>query len=78
MASFEAAVTDPEDGEIVGNAIVWSSNIDGVLGYGPAVATDQLSPGVKHAIMIEATPPPPPPPRQRRHDEFHEHHDRGW
>jgi hypothetical protein len=45
---------DPEDGELRGDALVWSSDRDGVLGTGNHILTPELSRGW-HAINLTAT-----------------------
>jgi hypothetical protein len=42
---------DQEDGVLRDSALAWSSNLDGIIGYGRNVATSQLSVGV-HTIML--------------------------
>jgi len=60
---FEGSATDNEDGSLTGTSLVWSSNIDGLLGYGnsrtcssndPTPCEKSLSPG-SHTITLEAT-----------------------
>lgn len=51
---FSATATDPEDGELTGESIVWSSDLDGELGTGVAVTRDDLSEGT-HQITVTAT-----------------------
>jgi hypothetical protein len=45
---------DPEDGELRGEALVWSSDRDGPLGSGNHVVTPELSRG-RHVITLTAT-----------------------
>lgn len=57
---FTGAASDPEDGTLMGNSILWSSTIDGNLGNGspgnPTLyfATTGLSAGI-HTIRLTAT-----------------------
>ncbi|SLM29233.1 exported hypothetical protein [Desulfamplus magnetovallimortis] len=51
---FTAAITDEEDGPLTGNSVVWSSNIDGFMGYGPSITKDDLSVGT-HTVTVTAT-----------------------
>ena len=52
--TFEGTGTDYEDGELPGSSLVWSSNIDGILGTGNTLATDKLSLG-NHIITLTVT-----------------------
>lgn len=52
--SFAGSASDPEDGPLTGGALVWTSDIDGQIGTGPAFATSGLSIGA-HAITLTAT-----------------------
>ena len=45
---------DPEDGELAASALVWSSDVDGVLGEGLLVTRDDLSIG-PHLITLTGT-----------------------
>ena len=45
---------DPEDGELRGEALVWSSDRDGLLGTGNHIVTPELSRG-RHVITLTAT-----------------------
>lgn len=51
---FIANATDPEDGILTGQAVVWKSDRDGFLGYGTSVTNSRLSVGT-HAITVTAT-----------------------
>ncbi|MGD9732712.1 MAG: choice-of-anchor U domain-containing protein [Desulfamplus sp.] len=51
---FIANATDPEDGILTGQAVVWKSDKDGFIGYGISVTTSRLSVGT-HAITVTAT-----------------------
>lgn len=46
--------TDPEDGVLSGASLVWTSDLDGLLGSGESVTVDGLSIGV-HTITLTAT-----------------------
>jgi hypothetical protein len=50
----EGAAYDLEDGDLSGGALVWSSDVDGVLGSGDSQAFDDLTPGY-HAITLTTT-----------------------
>lgn len=52
--TFEGNGTDYEDGELPGSSLVWSSNIDGILGTGNTLTTDKLSIG-NHIITLTVT-----------------------
>ena len=54
--SLEGAATDPEDGDLTGESLVWTSSLDGQLGTGTPVtlAGGTLSAGA-HAIRLTAT-----------------------
>jgi len=53
---FEGSSYDVEDGVLIGSALVWVSDIDGVLGQGRSVSVNafELSPG-HHEITLNAT-----------------------
>lgn len=51
---FEGSATDPEDGVIDKDSLVWSSDIDGTIGFGPVFSADSLSAGT-HAVTLTAT-----------------------
>lgn len=51
---FEGAAVDVEDGEVKGNALVWTSDLDGALGTGNSLIRDDLSAG-DHRIDLTAT-----------------------
>jgi hypothetical protein len=51
---FQGLATDPEDGPLSGEALSWSSNVDGPLGTGAAIVVDHLSLG-PHQITLSAT-----------------------
>ncbi len=51
---FEGAATDAEDGVIEKDGLVWQSDIDGTLGFGPVFSADTLSAGT-HAVTLVAT-----------------------
>ncbi len=52
--TFEGSGSDPEDGELTGGALVWTSDLDGRLGTGESVTTSGLSPG-RHTITLTVT-----------------------
>jgi hypothetical protein len=52
--SFNCTAEDSEDGELSGDALVWTSSIDGELGTGAGFATQGLSTGT-HSILVTAT-----------------------
>jgi hypothetical protein len=52
--TFTGTGTDNEDGALIGSSLVWSSNIDGVLGNGTTFSTSSLSAG-SHTITLTAT-----------------------
>lgn len=51
---FEGSASDPEDGNLSGGSLAWSSDVDGNLGTGTSVTTDVLSEGT-HQVTLEAT-----------------------
>ncbi|MBF0100524.1 MAG: PKD domain-containing protein [Desulfobacterales bacterium] len=51
---FIGSATDKEDGILEGEALVWSSNIDGIIGNGISFLKNTLSPG-EHIITLSAT-----------------------
>jgi hypothetical protein len=51
---FQGAATDPEDGDLTGGSLVWTSDADGQIGTGETFARDDLSSG-DHTITLEAT-----------------------
>lgn len=52
--TFTGEATDPEDGEIPGSALVWTSDLDGPIGTGNQFMRDDLSGGT-HEITLTAT-----------------------
>jgi hypothetical protein len=52
--AFRGSASDPEDGKLLGAALVWSSDLDGDLGTGTAVDEAHLSIGT-HRIFLTAT-----------------------
>jgi hypothetical protein len=52
--NFLGRALDLEDGEIFGSKLVWSSNVDGVIGYGKVVNHGLDTPG-NHTIRLTAT-----------------------
>ncbi|MDX1450839.1 MAG: hypothetical protein R3246_17445, partial [Acidimicrobiia bacterium] len=53
LVTFTGSANDPEDGD-VSPSIEWASSLDGILGTGRSVSTDQLSTGV-HTVAATAT-----------------------
>lgn len=51
--TFEGSGSDPEDGELTGSSLAWTSDVDGRLGEGGTVSRDDLSPG-SHTITLTA------------------------
>ncbi|MBL8915978.1 MAG: PKD domain-containing protein, partial [Archangium sp.] len=54
VIAFTGTATDPEDGNLTGAAVRWSSSIDGALGSGVALSLASLSVGT-HSISLVAT-----------------------
>lgn len=52
--AFWAEATDPEDGSLAGDALVWESSEDGRLGTGVTISVSGLSPG-EHTVTLTAT-----------------------
>jgi hypothetical protein len=52
--TFSGSGTDPEDGDLTGSALVWTSNLDGQIGTGTSFTRDDLSTGT-HTIRLTAT-----------------------
>ncbi len=52
--TFTGNASDPEDGPITGAALVWTSDLDGVIGTETSFATTTLSGGA-HRIVLTAT-----------------------
>lgn len=52
--TFRGAATDAEDGILTGASLVWSSNIDGVIGTGTILPVSILSTGT-HTITLTVT-----------------------
>ena len=51
---FNGKASDPEDGELADDLLVWTSNKDGQLGTGKEITVDSLSVGT-HKITLKAT-----------------------
>lgn len=51
LVVFNGSGSDAEDGDLSGSALAWSSSIDGSLGSGTVVQTEQLSLGI-HTITL--------------------------
>ena len=52
--TFVGSATDPEDGDLTGDALVWSSSVDGPLGTGLSVTKNGLTVG-PHVVTLTAT-----------------------
>ena len=52
--ALEGRATDPVNGDLSGDALEWSSDVDGTLGTGETVSVQSLSPG-PHTIALTAT-----------------------
>lgn len=52
--TFEGSGSDPEDGQLTGGSLEWSSDIDARFGSGETVTTSSLSAGT-HTIVLTAT-----------------------
>lgn len=52
--TFEGEGEDPEDGRLKGDALVWTSSLDGEFGTGEEVKTRELSAGT-HTITLTVT-----------------------
>jgi hypothetical protein len=52
--TFSGSGTDPEDGDLTGSALVWTSSLDGQIGTGTSFTWDDLSTGT-HTITLTAT-----------------------
>jgi hypothetical protein len=53
MILFRGDAYDFEDGPLAGSALIWSSDKDGILGAGPMISLNNLSPG-DHTITLSA------------------------
>lgn len=51
---FEGSASDPEDGELTGESLVWRSTVDGTIGTGTSFSRSELSEG-EHRISLTAT-----------------------
>ncbi|MFZ5570311.1 MAG: PKD domain-containing protein [Thermodesulfobacteriota bacterium] len=54
QVTFTGTGTDPEDGPLAGNSLVWSSSLDGQLGTGSPLPVQNLSFGT-HVITLTVT-----------------------
>jgi TolB protein len=54
MITFIGSAQDVEDGELTGNSLLWSSNINGEIGTGALMSNDSLGTG-DHTITLTAT-----------------------
>ncbi len=54
LVVLQGIATDLEDGGLPDTAMHWSSNVQGSLGVGPAVAVNSLQPG-DHVVTLSAT-----------------------
>lgn len=52
--TFVGFANDPEDGQLTGNSLVWTSDMDGEIGTGDSLLTDSLSVN-SHVITLTAT-----------------------
>lgn len=52
--TFEGSASDPEDGALSGEALEWSSDVDGDLGTGETLTVQDLTPDV-HTVVLVAT-----------------------
>ena len=52
--TFRASATDAEDGVLGGEAVTWTSSLDGLLGDGSVLTLPLLSPGT-HQVTVRAT-----------------------
>jgi hypothetical protein len=52
--TFEGSGSDPEDGQLTGSSLEWTSDVDGAFGPGETVTTSSLSAGT-HTIVLTAT-----------------------
>jgi hypothetical protein len=52
--TFSGSATDPEDGDLTGSALVWTSSRDGQIGTGTSFTRNDLSEGT-HTITLTAT-----------------------
>lgn len=52
--TFTGTATDEEEGTLSGASLVWTSDLDGVLGTGTSITTSNLSGGT-HEIVLTAT-----------------------
>ncbi|MFW6199543.1 MAG: Ig-like domain-containing protein, partial [Gemmatimonadota bacterium] len=54
VVSFQGSASDPADGDLTGESLIWASSEDGPLGKGTAHIDDSLSVG-SHEITLTAT-----------------------
>ena len=54
--TFQGSATDAESGSLTGEALLWQSDLDGVLGSGGSITRSDLSTGT-HQITLAATDP---------------------
>lgn len=52
--TFEGSASDPEDGDLSGGSLVWTSDLDGEIGTGASVSASGLSVG-HHVVTLTAT-----------------------
>lgn len=52
--AFQATASDPEDGDLTGESVVWESDVDGEFGTGPSVDASDLSLG-HHIVTLTVT-----------------------
>lgn len=51
---FQGSADDPEDGSLTGDALVWTSDVDGQIGTGQSFQRSDLTPA-DHAVTLTAT-----------------------
>ena len=51
--TFKGSAEDPEDGSLTGDALTWTSDVEGTLGTGVEVTVAELSAG-SHTITLSA------------------------
>lgn len=52
--TFQASASDPEDGDLTGESVVWESDVDGEIGAGTSVDAADLTLG-HHVVTVTAT-----------------------
>lgn len=51
---LHAAAFDPEDGDLDGRSIIWSSDVQGILGFGRRIPSESLIAG-RHVVRVRAS-----------------------